>query len=172
MRKIFASLIAFCALSFAESILFCDSIFAIELPNRVGEWQTVSENILPLITTYNGESHGRVVYRTYKRESPSAFLDVILTEGLGAGSLYVPEKVNDSKGMMPNDSGFEVLKVSGHDAIIESQSFMPLVLAVNAGDNITLNLESPSANREELMRVAEEILSSWKDTKSDSFPAP
>lgn len=167
MRKVFASLIAFCLVSFAA----CDSVSALELPNRVGEWQTVSTNILPLVTTYNGESHGRVVYRTYKRESPSAFLDVILTEGAGAGSLYVPEKVNGSKGMMPNDSGFEVVKVSGHDAIIESQSFMPLVLAVSVEDNITLNIESPSANKEELVRIAEEILS-WKDTKSDSFPAP
>ena len=165
MRKVFASLIAFCLVSFAECVS------ALELPNRVGEWQTVSTNILPLVTTYNGESHGRVVYRTYKRESPSGFLDVILTEGSGAGSLYVPEKVNGSKGMMPNDSGFEVVKVSGHDAIIESQSFMPLVLAVSVEDNITLNIESPSANREELMRIAEEILS-WKDTKSDSSPAP
>ena len=165
MRKVFASLIAFCLVSFAA----CASVSALELPNRVG--QTVSTNILPLVTTYNGESHGRVVYRTYKRESPSAFLDVILTEGAGAGSLYVPEKVNESKGMMPNDSGFEVVKVSGHDAIIESQSFMPLVIAVSVEDNITLNIESPSANREELMRIAEEILS-WKDTKSDSSPAP
>ena len=168
MRKIFAVMIALCLVSFAA----CDSVFALELPNRVGEWQIVSTNILPLVTTYNGESHGRVVYRTYKRESPSAFLDVILTEGAGAGSLYVPEKVNASKGMLPNDSGFEVVKVSGHDAIIESQSFMPLVLAVNAGDNITLNLESPSANTEELVRIAEEILSSWKNISSDSFPAP
>lgn len=165
MRKIFASLIAFFALSFAECV------FALELPNQIGEWHEVSTNILPLITTYNNESHGRVVYATYKRESPSAFLDVILTEGSGTGNLYVPEKVNDSEGMMKSDSGFEVVKVSGHDAIIESQSFMPLVLAVNVGDNITLNLESPSANREELMRVAEEILA-WKNTSSDSFPAP
>lgn len=169
MRRIFfASLIAFCIVSFAA----CDSVFALELPNRVGEWYSVSKNILPLITEYNHESHGRVVYVTYKRESPSGFLDVILTEGAGTGSLYVPEKVNASKGMMPSDSGFEVVKVSGHDAIIESQSYMPLALAVNTGDNITLNIESTSANKEELVRIAEEILSSWKDTKSDSSPAP
>lgn len=167
MRKIFAVIIAFFAVSFSA----CVSVCALELPNQIGEWHSVSTNILPLITAYNGESHGRVVYRTYKRESPSAIIDVILTEGSGTGSLYVPEKVNASKGIMPNDSGFEAVKVSGHDAIIESQSFMPLALAVNAGDNITLNIESPSANREELMRVAEEILS-WKNTSSDSYPAP
>ena len=161
MRKIFLLL-----------MMICSPAFALELPNRIGEWHSVSTKILPLITTYNGESHGRVVYVMYKRESPSGFLDVILAEGTGAGSLYVPEKVNDSEGMMPNDSGFEILKVSGHDAIIESQSYMPLVLAVNAGDNITLNLESPSASKEELIRVAEEVLSSWKNTSSDSFPAP
>ena len=159
-------MMALCFVNFAECV------YALELPNRVGEWQIVSTNILHLVTTYNGESHGRITYATYKRESPSGFLDVILTEGTGAGSLYVPEKVNASEGMLPSDSGFEILKVSGYDAIIESQSFMPLVLAVNAGDNITLNLESPSANTEELVRIAEEILSSWKNTKSDSSPAP
>ncbi len=152
MRKIFASLIAFCLVSFAECVS------ALELPNRVGEWQTVSTNILPLVTTYNGESHGRVVYRTYKRESPSAFLDVILTEGSGAGSLYVPEKVNASKGMMPNDSGFEVLKVSGHDAIIESQSFMPLVLAVNLSRDVTLTVESFALDEKEIISFTEDMI--------------
>ena len=167
MRKIFAVLMMICAVNF----LACDSVFALELPNQIGEWHSVSTNILPLITTYNSESHGRVVYATYKRELPSGFLDIILTEGSGTGNLYVPEKVNDSEGMMKSDSGFEVVKVSGHDAIIESQAFMPLVLSVSVEDNIILNLESPSANKEELMRVAEEILS-WRNTKSDSFPAP
>ena len=152
MRKVFASLIAFCLVSFAECVS------ALELPNRVGEWQTVSENILPLITTYNGESHGRVVYRTYKRESPSGFLDVILTEGTGAGSLYVPEKVNDSKGMIPNDSGFEVVKVSGHDAIIESQSFMPLVLAVNLSRDVTLTVESFALDEKEIISFTEDMI--------------
>ena len=163
MRKIFAV----CVIVFA----LCGMSYADELPDSVGEWHSVSTNITQLITSYNGESHGRVIYRTYKRESPSGFLDVILTEGSGTGTLYIPQKVNDSQGMMPNDSGFELVKVSGHDAIIESQSYMPLVLAVNAGDNITLNLESTSAGKEELIRIAEEILS-WRSTKSDSFPAP
>ena len=158
MRKIFAV----CTLIFA----CCGKVFAGGLPDEIGEWHKVSENVTPLITEYNGESHGRITYRTYKRESPSAFLEVILTEGKGTGNLYVPESVNTSKGMMPSDSGFEIVKVAGHDAIIESQSYMPLVLAVNAGDNITLNLESLSESKEELMRIAEEILS-WRDTKSD-----
>ena len=157
MRKFLAALI----------ILVCSRVYALELPDNIGEWHSVSTNILPLITDYNGESHGTVTYRTYKRELPSAFLEVILTEGTGTGNLYVPEKVNGTEGMMPSDSGFETLKVSGHNAIIESQSYMPLVLAVNAGDNITLNLESPSANKEELIRIAEEILSSWRNTEQD-----
>ena len=155
MRKFLAALMIFA----------CGEAFALELPENVGAWHSVSTNILPLITDYNGESHGTVTYRTYRRELPSGFLDVILTEGTGTGSLYIPEKVNTEGGMMPSDSGYETLRVSGHDAIIESQSYMPLVLAVNAGDNITLNLESSSANREELIMIAEEILSSWRNTE-------
>ncbi|MBQ6972737.1 MAG: hypothetical protein IJP86_10345 [Synergistaceae bacterium] len=47
---------------------------------------------------------------------------------------------------------------------------MPLVLAVNAGDNITLTLESPSLTWDELAQIAEVILS-WNATESDSYPA-
>ena len=150
---------------FALLILMCSPVFAAELPETLGEWHSVSKHIQPLTTTYNGESHGTVTYMTYTRESPSVTLDVILTEGTGTGSLYVPEKVNTDRGMMPSDSGFEVLKVGGHEAILESHAFMPLALTVKAGDNVTLTLESPSAGRDELVRTAEVILSSWNVTE-------
>ncbi|MBR0186937.1 MAG: hypothetical protein IJQ24_12995 [Synergistaceae bacterium] len=155
MRKVFALLI----------FMVCSPVFAAELPETIGEWHSVNKFLQPLITEYNGESQGTVTYMTYTRESPSATLDVILTEGAGTGNLYVPEKVNTDKGMMPSDSGFEVLKVSGHDAIFESRAFMPLALTVQAGDNIILTLESPSAGRDDLLRTAEVILSSWRVTE-------
>ncbi|MBQ7193029.1 MAG: hypothetical protein IJR98_01490 [Synergistaceae bacterium] len=141
--------------------------FSAELPDSFGQWRSVNKNILPLVTEYNQESHGRVVYVTYKKISSSAVLDVILTEGTGAGNLYVPEKIRSEKGMMPSDSGFELLEISGHRAILERQSFMPLALSVKAGDNITLTLESSQVGRDELVKAAEEILSSWKATESD-----
>ena len=141
--------------------------FSAELPDSFGQWRSVNKNILPLVTEYNQESHGRVVYVTYKKISSSAVLDVILTEGTGAGNLYVPEKIRSEKGMMPSDSGFELLEISGRRAILERQSFMPLALSVKAGDNITLTLESSQAERDELVKAAEEILSSWKATESD-----
>ena len=150
-------------------IAVCASAYALELPENIGGWHSVSKYILPLITEYNQESQGTVTYMTYQRESPPSFIEAILSEGAGAGSLYIPPEVNTDKGMMPADSGFELLKVSGHDAIIESRPFMPLVLAVNVADNITLNLESPSAKREELIRIAEDILSV---IQPDSSPAP
>ena len=155
MRKVFALLM----------LMICSPVFAAELPETLGEWHSVSKYIQPLITEYNGESQGTVTYMTYSRESPSANLDVILTEGAGTGNLYVPEKVNNEKGMMPSDSGFEVLTVGGHDAIIETHAFMPLALTVKAGDNVTLTLESPSSGRDELLRTAEVILSSWRVTE-------
>ena len=141
--------------------------FSAELPDSFGQWRSVNKNILPLVTEYNQESHGRVVYVTYKKISLSAVLDVILTEGTGAGNLYVPEKIRSEKGMMPSDSGFELLEISGRRAILERQSFMPLALSVKAGDNITLTLESSQVGRDELVKAAEEILSSWKATESD-----
>lgn len=145
----------------------CSPVFAVEIPDVIDDWHMADEKIVPLITDYNNELQGRVIYRTYKRENPIGVLEVIITEGSGTGRLYVPEKVNDKKGMMPGDSGFEVLSVDGHAAVLEEQSFMPLVLAVDCGDNITLNLESPSTGKEELMKIAEVILSSWRVTKSD-----
>ena len=143
--------------------------FSAELPDSFGQWRSVNKNILPLVTEYNQESHGRVVYVTYKKISSSAVLDVILSEGTGSGNLYVPESPNTEKGIMPSDSGFEILTVSGHQAILESHSFMPLALSVKAGDNVTLTLESSQAERNELVKAAEEILSSWKVTSSDSY---
>lgn len=139
--------------------------FSAELPESFGQWHSVNKNILPLTTEYNQESHGRVVYVTYKSES--ATLEAILTEGTGTGNLYVPEKVRSEKGMMPSDSGFELLEISGHRAILERQSFMPLALTVAAGDNITLTLESSSTGTDELVKAAEVILSSWRATESD-----
>ena len=150
MRKIFAV----CTLIFA----CCGKVFAGGLPDEIGEWHKVSENVTPLITEYNGESHGRITYRTYKRESPSAFLEVILTEGKGTGSLYVPESVNTSKGMMPSDSGFEIVKVSGHDAIIESQSYMPLVLAVNLSKDIVLTVETFALDEKGIIDFTENMI--------------
>ena len=141
--------------------------FSAELPDSFGQWRSVNKNILPLVTEYNQESHGRVVYVTYKKISSSAVLDVILTEGTGAGNLYVPEKIRSEKGMMPSDSGFELLEISGHRAILERQSFMPLALSVKAGDNITLTLESSQAEWDELVKAAEGILSLWRATESD-----
>lgn len=158
MRKFFVLLLM---------MLMCSPVSAFEVPDVIGEWRMADEKTVPLITDYNNELHGRVIYRTYKRESPVGVLEVIITEGSGTGSLYVPEKVNGTKGMMPSDSGFEVLKVAGHDAVLEQQSFMPLVLAVDIDNNITMNLESPSMNKDELVRTAEVILSSWRVTESD-----
>ena len=143
--------------------------FSAELPDSFGSWQSVKKNILPLITEYNKESQGRVVYVTYKKISSSAVLDVILSEGTGSGNLYVPESPNTEKGIMPSDSGFEILTVSGHQAILESHSFMPLALSVKAGDNVTLTLESSLMGKDELLKAAEVILSSWKVTSSDSY---
>lgn len=155
MRKVFALLM----------LMIVSPVFAAELPETLGEWRSVSKYIQPLITEYNGESQGTVTYMTYNRESPSSTLDIILTEGAGTGNLYVPEKVNNDKGMMPSDSGFEVLKVSGHDAIFESHAFMPLALTVNADDNVILTLESASLEENELIEIVEVILSSWRVTE-------
>ena len=154
MRKIFAGL----AVSFGMVSAVCGPISAFTLPDDIGEWRAVSTAVTPLITEYNHESQGSVTFRTYKRESPSAILDVILTEGAGTGKLYIPEKVNDSEGMMPCESGFELVKVSGHDAILESHPYMPLALAVMLGLDATLTIETASLSREQIIGFTENMI--------------
>ncbi|MBQ9419762.1 MAG: hypothetical protein IJU31_05225 [Synergistaceae bacterium] len=134
------------------------------LPEKIYDWQLVSEYVQPLIPDATSEDIGQVIYRTYERESPKAALDVILTQGKGTGSLYVPDEVKTSKGLMPA-SGYEVVEVGGRKAILETQSNLPIALAVKAEDNITLTIESYSLSIEEAIKIAEEILSSWKNTK-------
>lgn len=138
---------------------------ALELPDSVGEWRRVGEHVVPLVPAANSEDLGRMVYADYVRESPRGSLQVILTEGAGTGSLYVPERVRDSKGMMPADSAYRVLTVAGHSAILEDQSYMPVALAVKAGDNVVLTLETASLSEVEIVNLAEEILSLWRSTK-------
>lgn len=137
----------------------------VELPDSVGEWRRVDEYVLPLVPSANSEDLGRMVYGDYVRESPRGNLQAVLTEGTGTGSLYVPERVRDSQGMMPSDSVYSVLTVSGHRAILEAQSYMPVALAVNAGDNVILTLETASLSEAEVVKLAEEILSLWRATK-------
>ena len=138
---------------------------ALELPEAVSEWRCVSEHVTPLVLDANGENLGRIVYRNYEREAPKSYVQVILTEGRGTGSLYVPEHVRDSQGVMPSESGYKTLSVSGRRAILEEHSYMPLALAIDAGDNLILTLESSSLTEQELLSFAEEVLSSWSSTE-------
>lgn len=121
------------------------------------DWELKSEFITPLIPDANSEDLGRVVYRTYERKSPRAVLEIILTEGSGTGSLYVPDGVKTSKGLMPA-SEYEILEVGSCRAILESPESLPSALALQAGENSVINIESSSLSREELISVAEKIV--------------
>ena len=135
--------------------LFSSAAYGFEI--QISGWELKSEFVTPLIPDANSEDLGRVVYKTYERESPRAVLEIILTEGTGTGNLYVPESVDASKGLMPAD-GYEILEIEGHRAVLESPEFLPMALAINAGENLIINLESPSLSREELIETAKEIL--------------
>ena len=163
MRKVFLA---------AMTVMFAQAALALELPDTCGEWRCVGEHVLPLVADANGEALGRMVWRDYEREAPKGTVQVILAEGRGTGSLYVPEKVNSSHGAMPAESEYKLLTVAGCPAILEVRSYMPVALAVKAGDNVVLTIESPSLDESGIAGFAEEILSSWNNTESDSFPAP
>lgn len=143
-------------------LLYCSCAYGAE------EWHLVNEYITPLIAVANSQDLGQVIYRDYERYNPAGLVTTILTKGVGTGALYVPEKVNAAKGLMPADSSYEVLEVVGRKAILENQSYMPLALAVHVDDNTILTIESISLNHDEIIKFAEEILlQEWNAIKSD-----
>ena len=139
-------------------LLFPSHIHALELPDKIHEWHSVSEHIMNLIATAGNKDFGKCTYKNYERESPKAYLQVILTEGSGTGSLYVPERVNDSKGVMFSPSGYEIVSVSAHNAIMEHHEYMPSALAVSVSKDIILTVESSSLDDNEMIELAEEIV--------------
>ena len=147
MRKFLALLAIFIA---SES-------FALDLPDKIQDWHLVSENITPL--TASNKNFGRVVYRNYLRTSPRGNLEIILTEGSGAGNLYVPESVKDSEGLFKPASDYRVVNISNKRAVLEKNENLPLVLAIKAGNNITITIETHSLNESELINFAGDLLS-------------
>ncbi len=138
--------------------------YALELPEKINDWHSVNEFVAPLIASEKSQDLGKIIYKDYERENPKKTLQIILTEGKGTGSLYVPEKVKTSKGLMPSEAGYKILNVAGKRAILETQSYLPLVLAINIDNNIVLTIESKSLNENEIVKFAEELLlSKWKN---------
>lgn len=145
--------------------LYAGCVYALELPDSVKEWRCVNEHVVPLVLDVNSENLGRMVYRDYVREFPRGSVQVILTEGRGTGSLYVPEGVRDVAGAMPAESGYELLDVAGRKSVLEKRAYMPLALAVSAGDNVVLTIETGSLSEKEIVNFAEGVLSSWRSTE-------
>ena len=139
--------------------------YALELPDAVNEWHCVNEHVVPLILDANGENLGRMVYRDYVRDFPKGSLQIIMTEGRGTGSLYVPEGVRDSRGAMSAESGYEILNVAGRKSVLEKREYLPLALAVDVGDNVIFTIESGSLTESGIVSFAEEVLSSWRSTE-------
>lgn len=155
-RKIFFAL-------FITLLLLPSHIHALELPDKIHEWHSVSEHVMNLIAAAGNKDLGKCTYKNYERESPRGYLQVILTEGSGTGSLYVPERVNDSKGVMSSPSGYEIVNVSGHNGIIEHHEYMPLALAVSVSKDIILTVESSSLDDKAIIELAEEIVKNFTE---------
>lgn len=143
-------------------MLFPSCINALELPDSIREWHSVSERVQNLIAIAGNKNLGRCVYKTYERESPKGYMNLILTEGPGTGSLYVPERINDSKGVMQVSSGYEVLSISGYSAVLERHEYMPSALAVNISKDIILTVETGSLDDKGIIEITEELLKNFQ----------
>ena len=142
----------FLALTFM--FMFSSSCFAFEFQ----DWHLINEYVTPLILDANSEDMGKIIYKTYENNNSKKTFEIIFTQGNGTGGLYIPEEIKNSKGVMPSDSEYKILEVKGKKAILENQSYLPLVLAVNVSDDTVLTIESSSLSQEELIKTAEEIL--------------
>ena len=153
MRKFLAVLLV---------LVFPSLSAALELPNRVDGWVSSSKNehIVPLITEPDNINLGRCVYKNYFRDIPKEELLIILTEGKGTGTLYVPDKdsVQGSEGLLPSNSGYRVMSISGKKAVLETNENLPLSLAVRYDENITLTIETNSLSEHEIIMFADSLL--------------
>ena len=139
-------------------MMLASSACALELPDSLGEWHYVNEHVVSLIPDATSEDLGRMVYRDYERESPRGRVQVIMTEGTGTGSLYVPERVRTSGGVMASDSEYRIIDIDGRKAILERHDDIPISLAVNAGDDTVLTIESSVLDEEGITEFARSIL--------------
>ena len=141
-------------------LMFSNSSFAFEIK----EWHLINENVTPLIFEATSKDLGKIIHKTYEHNNSKKTFELILTQGSGTGSLYVPEKIKNSRGLMPADE-YKILEINGKKAILENKSYLPLVIAVQVNDNTVLNIESFSLNQEELINLTEAVLSSWNFIK-------
>lgn len=144
----------------ASVLVFPSVSTALELPNKISEWRLTGEHVVPLITQPDNINLGRCVYKNYESNSPLGELQIILTEGKGAGTLYVPDEDNakSSEGLLPSSSGYEVVNISGKRAVLETNENLPVSLAIRYDENITLTIETNSLNEHEIKMFAESLL--------------
>lgn len=131
------------------------------LPETVGGWHCVSEHVTPLVLAVDSSDIGTITYRDYVRDGRT--IHAILTQGTGTGSLYVPESVNDVRGVMPSGSVYELIDINGYKSILERYDYLPLSLAVHAGKDTVLTVEG--TDRDSMTEFVKEVSASWSSTK-------
>lgn len=146
--------------AFALILLLCfvSDSSALNLPDNINEWHCINEYILPIVPDADSKDLGRCVYKNYVRKNSSGELQIILTEGQGTGSLYIPDEKGKYKGVMPSDSEYKILVISGHKSILEIYKHMPLALAVSLSGDIIITIETDSLDEENIVKIAEIIL--------------
>ena len=153
----FGSMNAMRRLLLAVMVMVSSCAYGLELPGIVGEWRCVKEHVVPLVADADGSDLGRMVYRDYAREAPAGNLQVILTEGRGTGSLYVPDNVNTSHGAMPSDAGYKIVDIGGRKAILEQPQYLPAVLAVSVGKDVVITIETNALGEDGITEFAERL---------------
>ena len=145
----------------AVMVMVSSCAYSLELPGTVGEWRCVKEQIVPLVADADGSYLGRMVYRDYVRETPAGNLLVILTEGRGTGSLYVPDNMNSSQGAMPSDAGYKILDIAGRKAILEQSQYLPRVLAISVGKDVVITIETNALGEDGITEFAERLFAGF-----------
>ncbi|MBQ7263973.1 MAG: hypothetical protein IJR14_09695 [Synergistaceae bacterium] len=144
------------------TVALCGASTAAPLPERVGEWQLVSEDVTPL-TWMASDDLGAWTRLVYERAAPRATLEAHVTEGPGPGALRVPTSPrDDGEAVMEAWGRWEAIDVAGREAILEHDTILPTGLAVRVSDDMTLTLES-HAGAEALIEFARAALEALTD---------
>ena len=122
------------------------------LPDALGPWRLVSEDVTPLQTA--SEDLGRWTRRVYAREAPRRRVEVNLMEGKGPGPLRVPAAAGSGDGVMDEEGAYRVLDVAGRRAILEHHPLLATALAVAVSPDTTLTLEGYGTDEAELLDLA------------------
>lgn len=149
------------ALASAIAAFAASSAFAATLPEIDG-WICGKMRETKLDTVSG--NHGMWLEREYRTERGDKFLAIWME---GAGPKLWKQAAPTEDNYEPRRESAEKISVAGRDAVVESRPVLGLSLVVKLDDDGVLTLESQYADKEELARAAEILITRMEEASAD-----